>query len=330
MSDAQSNDGRDGHIEWFVRRYKTLEGDDITDTTLEKRRGELERFREWYGGDLAEVEWTDIEDFVMDKAQNHGPNTIDGYRWALSKFYRHMEKRGRIDQNPVEEVPWKDISAAGSKTRKEIESEDGERIHPLTAEEVQALAENVSNPKVRNELVIRLMAQTGMRAGEVAHLKIEDVYPERREIDIKVTKSEPRRVAYQPNLTGLIDLWLNGGHRDVYSTAEDSPYLFVTRKKERMNNNLINKVVKKAADNAGIQKPLYEDAKGYTRWRVTSHALRHTFAVKALSPDVGEGSMNLPYLRDVMGHTDIQTTQKYLRYLEDDALESMKNNAPSF
>jgi integrase/recombinase XerD len=331
--DNQSTDTEsigNGHIDWYMKRYRAYEGDEVGETTFEKRREQLQRFREWFGGPLADVESSDIKDFVVDMStSDHGPKTISGYRWALSKFYRYMSRNDRIETDPMQGVPWKDIGVAGNRTRKEIESDDEERVHPLTAEEVKQLIKNVSDPKIRNEWVIRIRGQTEIRAGELSHVKLDDIDRDERTIDVRVSKSQPRTVKYQPSLATTLNLWIDGGHRGVYSTAKDSDYLLVTRKKEQMSNGLINKVVKKAAENAEIQESLYEDAKGDTRYRITSHSLRHTFAVMALRPKVGEGSMNLPYLRDMMGHSDISTTQKYLKYLKDDALLSMERNGPS-
>jgi integrase/recombinase XerD len=225
-------------------------------------------------------------------------------------------------------VNWKEIGAASRTTRKKQEATDGKRIHPLSEEEVEKLKATVPDPKIRNELMIRLMLQTGMRAGELARLKLDNVNQENHEIYIDESKSEARTVGYQPSLSMLMDQWIHGGHRDVVDT-DDSPYLFPTRQSQRIKINRINDVVKTAAEEAGIQEELYEDANGHTRYRITSHSLRHTFAIMALSPSVGERSLNIGYLRDVMGHEDISTTQEYLQYLNEDAVESMKMAGPS-
>jgi integrase/recombinase XerD len=322
------------HIDWFIRRWKAFDAnEDTSETTYETRRGQLERFRDWYGADLATVTGEDIEDFITEKSVGEGyaPTTLSGYRWALSKFYRFMEQADRVDRDPLDDVQLKDMGAVKNTPQKKLKADDGERINPLTRDEVDALIDNVPDPKIRNELLIRLMVQTGMRAGEVAKLKLDDVDTDSREIKIRetISKSQGRTVVYQPSLSFLMDQWLNGGHRDAYSSVDDSGYLFVTRKSDRMTNNLINDKVKQAAENGGIQKVLYEDARGQKRYRVTSHTLRHTFAVFALKPDVGEGTMNLAYLREVMGHTDIEVTQVYLDYLQHDSLDSMRKHGPS-
>lgn len=320
-------------LEWYRTRYRAFESEkEVSSGTIEQRISELDRFSDWMGKPLAEATGKDIQNTFLQKVgDGYQPTTLSSYRTALSKFYRHMEQAGRIEEDPMGGVNFEDMSATSSSTTaKEIESDRGERIHPLKPDEVEQLIENVPAPKVRNELLIRLMVQTGMRAGEVEYIKLENIDFDDRLIEIIETKSQPRTVSYAPNLSFLLDQWVNGGHRDVFQVAGGSPYLFVSRKKGRLRANMINKIVVKAAHNAGddIQRKLYEDAQGGRRWRVTSHALRHTFAVLSLSPDVGEGSVNLAYLRDQMGHTDISVTQQYLRYIEDDALKEMKRCQP--
>lgn len=323
---------KDGHIEWFMERYRGFDRGEVSETTFDKREAQLRQFREWYGGDLSDVTGDDIEHWVMHlSGEGYGSKTIGGRRWALSKFFRQMKDKGRIEQNPMEQVAWEDISVASGKTRKKEESDENERIHPLSPDEAKALINNVPGPKVRNELLIRLMLQTGVRAHEAANITLERVNRDNRTIKVIDKKTgDSRRVAYQPSLAVHLRKWIDSGHRDVYSSAQDSDYLFVTHRSPKMDSQTPNKIVKQAADNAGIQEVLYVDAGGGTRYKVTAHTLRHTFAVEALKPGNGGGQMNLRYLQEKLGHDDITTTQDYLEYVGHDALEDMRDNGPSF
>lgn len=320
-----------GHIEWYMERYRGLERGEVTESTFNQRERQLKQFREWYGGDLSTVDSDDIEQYVMHlSGEGYASTTISGRRWALSRFYRQMENKNRIKTDPVNEVAWQDIGVANGKTRKQSESDENERIHSLSVEEMEALANNVPDPKIRNELLIRLLYQTGMRAHEVGNVTLGRIDRESRTIKVIDDKTgDSRTVAYQPSLTFFMEQWIDSGHRDVYSSAEDSDYLFVTRQKPRMTNYRVNEQIRKAAENAGIQEVMYKDAAGKKRYKVTAHVLRHTFAIHALSEEIGSGSMDLRLLQEVMGHDKISTTEKYLQYVGHEAVSDMKSHGPS-
>lgn len=318
----------ENHIQWYMGEYKALEEGEVGDSTFDLRERQLRQFREWFGGGLADVTDDDIRDYIIDlSSDGYASTTISSRRWALSKFYRRMANEGRIETNPYEQVSWKDISvASASETQKQRESDDGKRIQPLSQKEVRQLAEHVPDPKIRNELLIKLLAQTGMRAGEVANVKLDKVGRERRIIEFpEGKKTGTRKVAYQPSLSFLMEQWIDSGHRDVYSSATNSKYLFVTRKSEKMDNRQVNRVVVNAAENAGLQETVYEDAAGKERLKVTAHQLRHTFAVQALKND-----MNLRYLQSQLGHEKLGTTEEYLKYVEGEALNAHREKGPSF
>jgi len=315
-------------IRWFARRY--IQDDRVSTDTVHKRVGQLNDFAEWYGNDLTTVDPIDIEDYFTSKRE-YASTTLSSYRYALVPFYDEMADCDRVESNPLDPIPNHVKRATNGDTEKKQQSEENDRIHPLELDEVRQLVENVRRPTVRNKLLIRLMAQTGMRAHETAKITFDRLDRDERTIKVVSDKTESNReVVYQPNLTPLLRLWIEK-HRRALNSARDSDYLFVSRKKEKMSANVINKVVTDAAEEADLQETVYVDAAGGERKKITSHSLRHTFAVNALSPDVNGGSMDLAYIQEVLGHDDITTTEDtYLDYIQVDSKKDMRRNGPTY
>lgn len=73
-----------------------------------------------------------------------------------------------------------------------------------------------------------------------------------------------------------------------------------------------------AAENAGIQEKLGTDKSGKTRYRITSHAIRHGHARHTvLNTDI-----KLPMLQRQLGHKKLETTQTYLQFVETDVIDA--------
>lgn len=273
-----------------------------------------------------EATTSDLEAFLHQQL-HHGfsGGTVRRRRWSLATFYEELKGMSADDYGiPDFEDPMEDLDTSGwgelKKGPKKVQEQ--KEVYYLEPEQIEELAENVSDPKLRNELLIRLLYHTGLRRGELANTRLEDIDTDERSIKVRSTKTHINRtVYYQPSLNTLINRWINVERKSLATAG--SEYLFPTFKTEQISPKQINRVVRKAADNAGLQAKVYTNAAGHDLMKVTAHVLRHSFAVQCVNND-----MDTRTLQILMGHAEIDTTERYLRLGRDRVKNSARRYGP--
>lgn len=263
---------------------------------------------------------------------NCAPGTVQIRKAGILKFYEAMGEISDDDaqpfeipvENPAADIDFSDWSAFDDdRTKKQRESGSNRKISYLKPDEVKELADAVPNPTLRNELIVKLLYHTGMRRGELANIQLSDINTENRRIMVEDTKNNQERTAYYPpELDTILDRWISV-NREALATA-DSEYLFPTTHSEQIAPEYINEVVKKAAENAGLQESAYTDGNGRVRNEITAHTLRHSFAVSCLMND-----MDTRTIQKLMGHAKIETTEVYLDIVESDIEDRYRRHGPA-
>jgi len=285
--------------------------------TFGSRRTALRRFKKRLdntGQSAADINALDLEDYLATlSTEGYAPNTISTYYDGVRNFYSFLERKGVIDENPAANVNKSNLRSITSGTKKHNETD----IVYITQKEKEQLVENAPNPRVRNELIVRLLWQTGVRSKELSDIKLENINQEERSIWVYSIKTDSSRtVFYQESLDFLLNKWLSGGYRDAHGPADSSPYLFPGKECERLQARFIRETVTEAAERAGIQEEMYEAVDGSKRHRVTAHAIRHGHAIMSIRVGI-----NIRTLQKHLGHSTIQTTERYLQLLDDDVRE---------
>jgi integrase/recombinase XerD len=157
-----------------------------------------------------------------------------------------------------------------------------------------------------------------VRAGELVNIKLDDVEMEENRIRIHTLKGGDVRYVYFPDALKIeLRDWIDTQREAICQPKEN--YLFLSANAETKGQQLSryrpNRIVKQAADRAGINEVIYEDAAGREHYRITSHILRHTFAHRML---YGDSDMDLNTLSALLGHsTTAETAETYLHPSEE-------------
>src|SRR5436190_18097453 len=219
------------------------------------------------------------------------PATVARRRSGLSSWYAFLVKVGAVPANPV----------AGA-DRPRI-GRDHSGTVGLTAAEVDALLAAAGRDHgpaaLRSQAALTLLADLGLRVGELVGLDIDDVGHERGHRTVRFTgkSGKPRRRALAPGTAGVLDRYLASRAATAGRPVDqlDGP-LFATATGGRLDRHAVFRLVRRLARAAGI-----------AAWsRLSPHSLRHAFATSARDEGVP-----LQDVQDAMGHADPRTTRRY-------------------
>lgn len=267
-------------------------------------------------------------------------STMD-YGNSLSVFYNWIIKRqkgngGDTIENPLKESDWRDQLETGGTPEKEKVLGNREDYFAPSKKQVETLIDHAQPPdRFRSQLIMKMLAQTGARPHELRKIKISDVRNsdstelwENNRIVIHSSKTErysgdrsgTRTVRYQDSLKFYLKKWLEG-YRDSYYYAEESPYLFPSNNSEKISKSVIDRTVKNAAEEAGIQEVLWVDANGKKRHKFTPYCLRHFYASQMAS------ELQPSELAQLMG-SSVDTVTKYYVEIREDKLDKASEVTP--
>lgn len=165
----------------------------------------------------------------------------------------------------------------------------------LTMGEVSALLEqaNGDSPKeIRDKAMLELLYATGIRVTELISLKVSDVNLPMHFIMCRDPHKE-RMIPFGTQAHDALERYL-GGVRDEMVEDKSSEILFANCSGKPMSRQGFWKLIKFYAKKAGITAD------------ITPHTLRHSFAAHLV-----ENGADLKSVQEMLGHSDISTTQIY-------------------
>ena len=225
-------------------------------------------------------------------------------RNVISKMYSTAQKWKWLAENPVK---WVDVGQ-----RKIVRKQ-----RALSVEEVQLLAEHLGEPA---RTVLILAVTTGLRIGELLALEIDDVElprgiikiqrsVSRGQVDVTKTEGSTRQVPIPPVLREVLTVHLNGASLLAKNRKEglEANWLFPSEAGTPLSDrNLINRHIYPVSKKLGIP---------HFSW----HSLRHTFSTLGGN----EGTIPTLVMKQLLGHSKLSTTQKYMHELEGQQREAM-------
>ena len=248
----------------------------------------------------------DVRQFAAWLQEQEGMNVVDATQLNISGYLSHLEQEGRSGSTVSRSLAslknfYAYVVSAGfleaSPVSGEIHVQRGEKKLPqiLSGQEVELL---LSQPVCadakgfRDKAMLEVMYATGIRVSELIELDVGSV-----NLDLGVIKcagaKKSRLIPLYPAALKALHVYLSDV-RDSMLAQPDEPALFVNIGGARMSRQGFWKILKHYQQSAHIDKD------------ITPHTLRHSFAVHLL-----ENGADLNSVQELMGHSDISSTQMY-------------------
>ena len=260
----------------------------LSDNTIKGYKYDLRNFSNYLQGEgikqFQDLRAKMIVNFIeKEKLRGLSENSISRGLVTIKMLYKYMIMEGKISVNPMSSV-------STLKLQKHLP----EVLHYKAVEEI--LQATVCNEKlgIRDKAILELMYATGARVSEVASIRVSWINFDYGYIRCQGKGSKQRIVPMGSEASKSIRRYLQEVRPLLVKIEADEPLLFLSRTGKRLRRENIWSLVKKYAIKAGI------------RSNISPHTLRHSFATHLL-----EGGADLRSVQEMLGHSNISTTQIY-------------------
>jgi tyrosine recombinase XerC len=264
--------------------------------TLRAYAADLLQFDRIVAKPVEKIAPADVKRFVAGLARaKYNKTTINRKLSSIKAFFEYAVSRGHVESNPAEPVRCLKVSKLLPKT--------------FLAREMTAIlsAPDTTTPLgLRDKAILELLYATGTRVSELVGLGLGDIEIGERTLRVRGKGGKERIVLFgEPAREALVQYLesgrprlasgtaLKGKRRQVEESFEGGE-LFLSKLGTRLSARSVGRIVAKYRLKTGCELP------------ASPHTFRHTFATHML-----EGGADLRSVQELLGHSNVSTTQVY-------------------
>lgn len=278
---------------------ETLKADGKSKCTLKAYRLDLKEFAEFFSGvELNTIRYADLKSWSNHLESAGLSNSSRARKIAVVKsFFKHLVKMDVIDRN---------ISDG-------LESPKQEKKQPIviSMEDAYELLFHARNDngsemfRFRDYAILATFLYTGVRCEELTNIKLSDVDLKQDTILIHGKCNKQRTVYINTILHPVLSEYMNYFRKHL-TRATVSKYLFPSSKADKLSTGMVNNIVNRFFERAGIK------TKG-----ISCHILRKRFATS-----VFEKTGDIALTSRLLGHSSPTVTMRYVAMNEDSMREA--------
>ena len=297
-------------MENFLRDYMTMlkVERNLARNSLESYERDLQQYHQYLKTELKlktirNVTLGHIRSFVR-KLSNRGlaANSIKRAVSSIRTYHNFLSAEGHMKDNPAQLL---DTPKIPRKLPNVLTIQEIDKILGIIPENA---------PMAQRDLAIfEMMYSCGLRVTELCDFKTSDILWDSEMIRVQGKGSKQRFVPIGPIARENLKNYLNHERNTLADKNPNVPEVFLSRNGRKLTRMMIWVLLKKWTESAEVKK------------EVSPHTLRHSFATHLL-----EGGADLRSVQEMLGHTDITTTQVYTHLDKEHLKEVHRTYHPRF
>jgi integrase/recombinase XerD len=249
---------------------------------------DLEKYRTWAAeGALAnylQPTLSELSQYVMQLREDDlAAVSVARNLVALKMFYRFLRMEEKVGSNATELLSapslWERIPHV---------------LSPESVEKLLAAPQKVERFYLRDRAILETLYATGSRASEVVNLEMRNLFLDSGFCKCIGKGSKERVIPLGRPAQNALREYIERQRPDLTHASSTVPWVFVSRGGKALTREMLWILVKKYVKRAGLGT------------RASPHTLRHSFATHLLA-----GGADLRTVQELLGHSNIRTTQHY-------------------
>lgn len=286
----------DEHISEFLS-YLELDLN-YSNNTINSYDNDLKKFDSYFKNkDLLKLNVNDLVKYIS-TLKDLSPASVSHMISTLKTFYSYFIKIDKIKVNPTDALKSPKLG-----------------LHLpeyLTEDEIDKLLDiKIEDPfSARNKALLELMYATGLRISEVISLEFKNIDFEECIVRVMGKGSKERIVPINDYALKALSTYIDN-YRPLMIKKDINNYIFLNNHGKQMTRQGVFKMIKQECLKKGIKKD------------ISPHTIRHTFATHLLL-----NGADLRIIQELLGHSDISTTQIYTHLTNEELYNDYKKYFP--
>jgi len=274
----------------FLKEYLTLlkVEKNLSSNSISSYKSDLTKLFIFFGkeniNDFNNVTYNNLTKFFeVQRSEGINSTSASRYSSSIKGFFSFLLQQGYIEKNPASKL-------TSTRRTRNLPS-------VLSFDEIEKILEkpNIKNNLgLRDKSILELLYSSGLRVSELLNLKVSDLFFADDVIRVLGKGSKQRIVPIGSSGVKWTTEYLTKVRPLLQKRMKSANIVFLNSKGSKLSRMAIWKIVKKYCIEAKIEKEVHP------------HTFRHSFATHLL-----EGGADLRAVQEMLGHSDISTTQIY-------------------